>query len=263
MPSRVNHELSVAIALFAVFSAPSPAFAQAPHADAEPVSAHVELVADTLPKDTRAAVELEFTGQLEAAVAELGLAVAESESAELVLRVEVGQPNHKAPVFVVHSVALHDGQVLERGDAQTCLRCTPTELVTAGLTILPRAAAQARTARPKPAPPPAPTRPVDPGPQFGPRPTPPGPTAHVGITLGTLGLVGAVAGSVLLNREELVRDPTGAVSDHGASGIALLSAGLTSMVAGVALLVLDVWVLAPHRQSEQARIELSYAGLRF
>jgi hypothetical protein len=39
------------------------------------------------------------------------------------------------------------------------------------------------------------------------------------------------------------------------------------MVAGVALLVLDVWVLAPHRETQRhpkrARVELSYAGLRF
>ncbi|KIG17473.1 hypothetical protein DB30_03174 [Enhygromyxa salina] len=277
MLTQANREFTAFVVLFAAiatFAVIPPARAQAPSAhappaDAGPVSTRVELVADTLPKTTRAAVDLELETQLAAALAELDLVAATSESAELVLRVEVGQPNHKSPVYVVHSVALHEGQVLVRGDARTCLRCTPTELVSAGLAILPSAAAKARYARPASVePPPLALTPqlADAGMQLGPRPTPPGPTAYVGIALGSLGLVGAITGGVLLNRDDVTRDGTEAslrVSDYGAPGIALLSAGLTSMVSGVALLVLDIWVLAPHRQAKHSRLAVSPAGLHF
>ncbi|PRQ09167.1 hypothetical protein [Enhygromyxa salina] len=265
MPAHLTRDLIASVALLTALGWASAADAQT----SDQLSTRVELVADTLPKVTRAEIEHEFDEQLAAAVTRLDLTVAAAEPADLVFRVEVGQPNHKTPVYVVHSVALHDGQVLERGDARTCLRCTPAELITEGLAILPSAAAKARAARPASVEPPPPA--LDPAladrnPQLGARPTPPGPTAYVGIALGALGLVGSVSGAVLLNRDDLTRDGTGdspRVSDYGAPGIALVSAGLTSMVTGVALLVLDVWVLAPHRQTSKLRAELSPAGLRF
>ncbi|WP_146155384.1 hypothetical protein, partial [Enhygromyxa salina] len=196
MPLKIDPELVLAAALIGALGFSSPAWGQDP-----PVSAHVELVADSLPTDTRAAVEVELDGQLAAAVDELRLIVVESESAELFVRVEIGQPNPKAPVYVVHSVALYDGDVLERGDARTCLRCTAAELVGAGLAILPKAAARALVARDE----------VDGGEASvrqsgagrGPRAMPPGPAGYVGFALGSLGLVGAVAGGVLLDRDDL------------------------------------------------------------
>jgi hypothetical protein len=263
MPIQLNHGLAITVALFALCTTASPALA----ADAPPVSTRVELVVDTLPKTTRAAVAVELEGQLAAAVDELHLIVAESESAELVLRIEFGQPNPKTPVYVVHSVALHDGEVLERGDAQTCLRCTPAELVHAGLAILPSATDRALAARPKPVEGPAPPPPVvDVAPGCRLPMTPPGPSAYIGITLSALGLVGSITGGVLLTTPDVIRSPTGApriIVEHDAAGFALLGAGLTAMVTGTALLIVDVWVLAPHRANHRARVELSSVGLRF
>jgi hypothetical protein len=272
MPIQFSRGLAVTVALFTLFTAASPAFAQEPRvsharaADAPRVSTRVELVADTLPADTQAAVALELEGQLATAVDELDLVVAESELAQLVLRIELGQPNPKTPVYVVHAVALHDGEVLERGDAQTCLRCTPAELVSAGLAILP-SATRALAARPKPVEGPAALPgPVDIGPKLRSPTTPPGPSTYVGITLSALGLVGALAGGVLLTTEDAIRSPAGAlvtVREHDAAGFALLGAGLTAMVTGTALLIVDVWLLAPHRANHRARIELSTVGLHF
>ncbi|NVB36753.1 hypothetical protein G6O69_02840 [Pseudenhygromyxa sp. WMMC2535] len=278
MSSVPNRHLVISVALLATLGSTSPAFAQQPDApavesasaDDEPLSARVEIAADTLPGDTRAEVESEVEAQLAALAAAHGLTISKSESAELLLRVELGQPNHKNPVYVVHSVALHDGRVLQRGEAQTCLRCTPAELVTEALAILPSAVERALAERPEPVEESAPAA-VDtapePGAERGARSAGPGAAAYVGIAAGSLGLVSAITGGVLLARDDNTtpsNDPSQlTVINYRPPGVALLSVGLTSMVAGTALLAIDAWVLAPRRSAKTARVELSGVGLRF
>jgi hypothetical protein len=249
----------------------SPAFAQDPESigskapDTEPISARVELIADSLPQDTRAEVEVEVERQLAAMASELGFTVAGSEAAGLIFRVELGQPDHKNPVFVVHAVAFHDGQLLERAEARTCFRCTPAELVTDGLELLPRAVAQAIAARPPPvaeaAPPPELTDAPDHN--QAPRAASPGPVTYVGVSLDALGLVGALAGGVLLGRDSNARqvDPLYlTVIDYKRPGAALLGIGLTSIVAGTVLMAIDAWVIRP-RHAAKSRASLSHVGV--
>jgi hypothetical protein len=258
------------VALTSAASFGSPAFAAPPEsdtdpADAQPITARVELVADSLPEGTQAELEVELARQLAAMAGELGFVVAESEAAVLILRVELGQPDHEKPVYMVDAVALHNGQILERAEARTCFRCTPAELVAHGLELLPMALAQVPATQPlvdKPVPPPT-VNADDVAGQI-PGPMRPGPATYVGISLGGLGLVGAITGGVLLERG-VVRskavDPLYLdIVNYEAPGAALLGVGLGSMVAAVILVGVDAWVIAP-RRAGRSRAKLSQVAI--
>jgi hypothetical protein len=267
MRPHPNHPRARAIgmlALIAAFALGTPAFAQDPEpthealagealAGADSITARVELIADSLPPAARAEVEAEVARQVAVLASEFGFRVAESEAAGLILRVELGQPDHKNPVYVVYAVAFHDGQLLERAEARTCFRCTPAELVADGLELLPRAVAQAIAARPRAveAPAPALTSPPDTDP-IVPSTQKPGPATYVGISLGALGVVSSIVGGVLLARDPKPRPGDGNLTaiNYEPPGAALLGVGLTSMVVGTVLLAIDAWVLRPRRTAK-------------
>ena len=273
MRARLPHALALAVALAGVLG--SPAFAQepaaTPSATAAPITTRIELVADSLPEDTRAAVEAELARKLAGMAEETDFVVAESEAAGLVLRIEIGQPDHKNPVYVIHSVALYNGEVLERAEARTCFRCTPEELIAYGLELLPSAVSQADAARSEAArqsEPPPPTVDAPDASENLLRAPRPGPPTYVGISLGALGLAGAVLGGAFLERGLVSRpgDPGRlTVLNYKAPGAALLGAGLTAMVAGTILLAIDAWVIAPRRaakaRASSARVGIGAEGL--
>lgn len=225
--------------------------------EVEPITARVELIADSLPETTQAEVQVELARQLEVAASELGFVVAESEAAGLIVRVEFGQPDHQKPVYVIHAAAFHNGQLLERADARTCFRCTAAELVEDGLELLPRAVTKAVAARPvtndELVPSPTVVAEDEPA-RATARRVQPGPATHVGLSIGALGLASAITGGVLLERGITPRtaDPNHlTVLNHTPPGAALLGIGLLSMVAGMLLLGFDGFLLAPRRATKQ------------
>ncbi|KIG14936.1 hypothetical protein DB30_06238 [Enhygromyxa salina] len=248
---------------------PEPSHAHAALPGADSISARVELIADSLPPDTRAAVEAEVAHQLAVIASELGFRVAESEAAGLVLRVELGQPDHKNPVYVIYAAALHEGQLLERAEARTCFRCTPAELVADALELLPRAVSQAVALQPKTVEAPAPALTDSPNTDtLAPRTPKPGPASIAGISLTALGVVGSIMGGVLLARDPRSRpgdDLYLTTINYEPPGAALLGVGLTSIVAGTVLLAVDAWVLGPRRtrksRASLRHVELATPGL--
>lgn len=238
----------------------SSAFAAPPQADthpadAQPITARVELAVESLPDGTQAELEVELARQLGVMADELGFMVAESEAAVVILRVEFGQPDPSKPIYIVNAVTLHNGQLLERADARTCFRCTPAELAARGLELLPGAVAKAVASPPEPIAEPVPPPTVDANDvaaQDLPRALRPGPATYVGIGVGGLGLAGVIAGGILLERGIRPRDADPldlTVINSAPPGGALLGVGVASMVAGMILLGVDAWVIAPRRAS--------------
>lgn len=264
----LTRAVALTAALTSTLAFERPAFAGPPDSttqtdDAVPITARVELIADSLPDATRAEVQLEVARQLTTMAGELGFAVVESEAAGLILRVELGQPDHQKPVYVVHVAAFHNGQLLERADARTCFRCTPAELVEDGLELMPRAVAKALAARPsnqdQPVPPPT-IAADDDADRVVTRRMRPGPATYAGISVGGLGLACAITGGVLLERGIQPRkaDPNHlTVLNHTPPGAALLGIGLGTMAAAMLLLGLDGFVLAP-RRATKTRATLSH-----
>lgn len=265
-----RRSLPLAAALTLTLTLGSPAFAQDPTPTPteaptlDPITTRVELSADSLPQETRAEVELELAAQLSAMASEVGFTLAESEAAGLILRVELGQPDHKNALYVINAAALHEGQLLERAEARTCFRCTPAELVADALELLPRAVAQAIASRPRVVAEPVPAPALTDAPktdQVAPRAPRPGPAAYVGISIGALGLVGAIAGGVLLTREPKVVSSGALVIRYEPPGVALLSVGLTSILAGAILMAIDAWVLGPRRAAKLSQLGVAPDGL--
>jgi hypothetical protein len=263
--------VALSVAMTSAMSLGSSAFAAPPEADTHPAEAQsitvrVELAADSLPASTQAEVELELARQLGAMAGELGFMLAESEAAVLILRVEFGQPDPRNPIYIVNAVTLYNGALLERADARTCFRCTPAELVARGLELLPGAVAKAVASPPEPIAEPVPPPTVDANDvaaQDLPRALRPGPATYVGLGVGGLGLVSAIVGGVLLERGIRPRkaDPTYlTVVNSAPPGAALLGVGLASMAAGMILLGVDAWVIAP-RRAKRSRATLSQVAI--
>jgi hypothetical protein len=264
--------VALTVAMTGAASLGSSAFAAPPDAnthpaDAQAITARVELAVESLPEGTQAELEVELARQLGAMADELGFMVAESEAAVVILRVEFGQPDPSKPIYIVNAVTLHNGQLLERADARTCFRCTPAELAARGLELLPGAVAKAVASPPEPIAEPVPPPTVDAkdvAAQDLPRALRPGPTTYVGVSIGVLGLASAITGGILLERgivRDKAKDPLYLdVVNYEAPGAALLGVGLASMVAGTVLLVVDGWVLAP-RRAGRSRAGLSHMSV--
>jgi hypothetical protein len=266
-----SHPLARAVVLLGALTLGQSAIAQPPD-DAKgqpagkPITVRVELVVDSLPENTRSEVQAELSRQLEQMAGELGFVQAESEAAVLILRVQFGQPDPSNPLYIMDSVALHEGRPLDRAEGRTCFRCTPAELVKSGLELLPEAVAQAVASQPEPIAEPVPPPTIDANDvaaQDISRTLRLGPATYVGISVGGLGLVSVIAGGVLLERGIRPRDADPlhlTVINSAPPGAALLGVGLASMVAGVILIGVDGWIIAP-RRAGRSRATLSQVAI--
>ena len=243
--------------------------------DDELISVHVELVTDTLSKSGKTKTAAELDRQLNAFVTEHGWIRLERAKARLFVRIELVQPDRGTEVFLVHSVSVFDGDVLQRDDARTCIHCKPSELIEDGMTIVAasirliaeRAAEQEEAAeaaaaaaaeaaareeaalelhRSAPVEEPRPARRL-------------GALGYVGISSSVLGLGSTIAGAVLLPRGEVVRT-TGErayldVINYRPPGKALIGVGVGAVVIGNILLALDLTVLAERRAKTRAKLD--------
>lgn len=227
----------------------------------EPISVHIEIVADTLSSAMRAEVVADIEKQFAEIAASHGLVKASSPAADLVIRLEFSQPDPKARVFVTHALALYEGDVLQRDQARTCVQCTASEIAADGLKILiptaeevgrRRAEAAAQRQAELEAAEPAPVVEAPPPPTVHPI----GPIGYVGIASSAVGLGTAIAGVVLLNRGRILSADGLFVTDYRSPGRPLTGVGLGLMVLGNVLLASDLAVLTPRRQS-RARAKMS------
>jgi hypothetical protein len=246
-------------------ASPEPAPIEAPVDQADGI--HVVLVADTLPKATRTRVTADLERQLEKLAAEHGLVITERESATLVVRIELVQP--EPGIVLVQAIAIHDAEVLQRDDTRPCIQCTTVEIVEDATRIIPDAlsllaerraedaaaaiaAAQAaeeaamRVEAPLPeASSSKPARVL-------------GPVGYVGIASSVLGVGATIGGAVLLarGRVEDVQGPVIHVTDYRPPGRALVGVGLGMFVVGNVLFAVDLTVLAQGRRARaQAKLD--------
>lgn len=274
--NRLRSTLVILI-LLATPSWSTPAAAQEPSpttSDVEhrPITARAELAANSLSDEMRAGLEVELAQQLEKLAEAHGFEVSKSHTAMLLLHIDIGQTDVRNPVYLMHASVFRDGELLERAEARTCVRCTPAELVELSLELLPRALSQVAASpeeEPIEPPPPAVVADADENESDEParaRPRGPGPMTYAGLSIGALGLVGVIAGGVLVGRGIQPRpaDPLHlTVINYSKPGAALLGVGLGSVVAGLVLLALDVWgVGSRHRNIALARDGLQI-GVRF
>jgi hypothetical protein len=268
-PTRAIAILAAALTVAAVSvpaaAAPPESTVEAP--SAEPISVHIEIVADTLSSSMRTKVTAEVEQQFADIAPAHGLVKAESLAADLVIRLEFTQPDPKVGAFVTHALALYSGDVLQRDEARTCVQCTASEIAADGLKILVPAAeliearrveaaaqrqAELEAAKPTPV--------VDASPPSAVR-HPIGPVGYVGISSSALGLGTAIAGAVLLHRGRVPTDSTALmVTNYLPAGQALAGVGIGLMVVGNVLLALDLGVFAPRRES---RVRAKIAGVSF
>ncbi len=263
-------DFAAAVALVSTLAAGVPAAnAQAPEStlepatvDVEPIRVFVGLVTTTLPKSLQTAAAEELERQLDALVDAHGLErAAEREAASLYLRLELNQPDASAEVYLVHVVAVYEGEVIRREDARACIACTPTEMVEDGLRAIPRALSdidEQRAAAEEAAAAAELEQDEPPAPVVSDEPFRPiGALGYVGISASALGLGTAIAGAVLLDRGLV--DPTGTYLefvDYKTPGKALIGAGLGLMVVGNVLLAVDLTVLAQRRrEAQRARVD--------
>jgi hypothetical protein len=267
-PTRAIAILAAALTVAAVSvpaaAAPPESTVEAP--SVEPISVHIEIVADTLSNTMRTKVTAEVEQQFADIAPAHGLVQAESPAAELVIRLEFTQPDPKVGVFVTHALAVYSGDVLQRDEARTCVQCTASEVAADGLKILVPAAdlvearraeaAAQRQAELDAAEPPPPV--VDAPPRSAVRHRI-GPVGYVGISSSAIGLGTAIAGAVLLNRGSVPTSTDAtfiSVINYRPAGQALAGVGLGLMVVGNVLLAVDLGIFAPRRES-RARVKIA------
>jgi hypothetical protein len=224
----------------------------------DPISVRIELITDTLSKTEQADVADQFRQQYAPLSRQHGL-YDEAEQPVLVFRFEFGELDKAASVYVVHAQASYLGEVLHRDDARTCVNCTPADLVSEALRIVPLAAnevverrtqalmAVAETAPATAEPPPSAPEGAEPTP----RARVIGPVGYVGIASSVLGFGSGVAGIFVLDRGvQPDADNYGlTVTNYRPAGKALLGAGLGLLVVGNVLLAVDLAVLTPRRRA--------------
>jgi hypothetical protein len=213
-------------------------------------SVHVELRTRGLtPKLTHQLAE-RLDDEIEARVAKLGLALETTPAADVIVQIEVSQPQGDMQLYVVQSVAVIDGEIAVRGEVQSCIDCGAEELMDRGLELLPDAAeallvAKREVAEAQPPTVPAPTPPapeVDP-----PRERLLGNMGYVGISVSGLGLGSSIAGAALLARADGHDETYVHIINYQPPGWALLGVGLAAMVAGNVLLAIDLRRSHHHR----------------
>ena len=270
----VQHKVLALSSLLIVGAAIPSAHAQDPQPEAaeptDPIGVRLEIETATLSETAQADIADEVQRQFAPLAHEYGLH--ETEDAELVLRLEFGEVDKSAGVYVIHSEATYQGEALPRDEPRTCVRCTPADLVADGLRIVQPAAQevverrQAAAARSEEMAA-EDSREVDGPPQSDAgqdsRSRMLGPAGYVGIASSVLGLGGAIAGAVMLDRG-IVRESYGGlyldVTDYRTPGAATFGTSLGLMVAGTVLLAVDLTVLARRRQA-RARASLDGVAL--
>lgn len=247
-------------------AAQEPSPAAAPARD-KPITVGAELVADTLSDEMRAAIEVELPKQLQELGEVHGFEVAQSETSTVVVYVDIGQSDVRKPVYLLHSSVFHGGELVERAEAQTCVRCTAAEIVSRCLVLLPPAVAQV-AALPQAEPVVEAPPPVVDAEEIGAPATVirrrPGPLVPAGLSLAGIGLVGTIAGGVLLDKGIQPGDPYFLTEiNYRKPGAVLFGIGLSSMVVGIVLVALDGWDVGPRsRRVTRARDGLGI-GVRF
>jgi hypothetical protein len=226
----------------------------------------LDLPIETLPESLADAAFPELLRtQLGSLASEHDFTLDETGDPDVTMRVRITQPEGQAAVYLITATAELDGETIAETREQVCLRCTPDEVASESLTILPGAVEQARKALAEAEPPPPePTidEPED-EPFVDARVAPLGPAGYVGIAASAVGLGAAIAGTVLMYRGEVVTSDPGApevqTTDYRTVGVALVGAGLGTMVLGNVLLAVDLGVLRERRS--EARAELTGVGL--
>lgn len=225
---------------------------------------HVELQTRMLSTKLTRKLAKQFDAVIEARVTAIGLALEPTPAADVIVQLEISRPQADAPLHVVQCIAAIDGDVVVRGEVQSCMGCTAAELIDRGLELLPdvaeavlkaqreaeRAAAQARAALEAKPPPPAPD--VEPRSARA-----LGPVGYAGISVSALGLGSTIAGAVLLARGDSAINTTGPTItfiNYRPPGWALVGAGLAATVAGNVLLGVDLGLLRRRRERPSARI---------
>jgi hypothetical protein len=250
----------------------SAAMAQDPDQDQDPVATAAtaeplpltvtyELTIDEVPEALRASVLALTQAEFEALAATHNLELAAAEQPpDLFLRATVSRPEGQSSVFLISSSVEFEGRTISERREDVCLRCTPPEVASESLVLLPEAAEQVRKARADAAPPapdPSIEEPAN-EPIIAKRVAPLGPVGYVGIASSALGLGAAIAGSVVLHRGVIVTSEPGAIVidsiDNRPVGVALVGAGLGVMVVGNVLLALDLSVLHKRRAATAARL---------
>ena len=265
---------AVAVASLLVIGAAIPsAHAQDPQPQVaeptSPIGVQLEVDAATLSETAQADIAEEVRKQFAPLALEYGLY--ETEDPELIFRLEFGEVDKSAGVYVIHSEASYLGEALPRDEPRTCVRCTPADLVADGLRIVSPAAQEVVERREAAAARSEEIAAEDSG-EVDAAPRPDGgrdsrsralgPTGYVGIASSVLGLGAAIAGAVMLDRG-VVHDPNGrniTVTDYRTPGKAVTGAGLGLLAVGTVLLAVDLSVLAERRRAH-ARASLDGVAL--
>lgn len=212
---------------------------------------HVELRARGLtPKLTHELAKW-IDAELDPHVTTLRFALEPTPAADVVVQIEISQPQSDVRLYVIQSVAVIDGEIAVRGEVQSCVECNAAELMIRGLELLPDAAnawlafrREAANAKREPEPPPTPPAPeVEP-----PRERLLGTRGYVGIAVSGLGIGSCIAGGALLAHSS-GHDPTSI--DYRPPGWALLAVGLAAVVGGNLLIASDIYS-SRHRHRRSA-----------
>jgi hypothetical protein len=238
---------SCAMALDANASAPATDQEAQPNALG---SVHVELRTRGLtPKLTHQLAE-RLADEIEARVLEIGLALEATPAADVIVQIEISQPQADTQLYVVQSVAVIDGEIVVRGEVQSCIDCGAEELMDRGLELLPVAAEALLVAKREvaEAQPPTAAAPTPPAPEVDPpRERLLGTMGYVGISVSGLGLGSSIAGAALLARADGHDETYVHIINYQPPGWALLGVGLAATVAGTVLLAVDVRRSRRHR----------------
>lgn len=183
-----------------------------------------------------------------------GLREVSSKDAELTFRLHITQLDDDVNGYVVSSAAIYYGEVLTEPE-RVCLQCTPAEVIAEALINLERAATAVVEHRAALEPAEAEAAPTHelPTPAPEPRVRTLGALSYLGISSIALGLGGAVAGAVLLDRGVVVESDPGdrliEATDYRPPAAALLGVGVGMVALGAVLLGADIGVLLPRRRA--------------
>lgn len=222
----------------------------------DPIPIRIELVTDTLSKTAQSDIAEAVKRAFAPISRKYGLY--HSDEPDLVIRLEFGEADRNAGIYVIHAQATFRGEVLRRDEPRTCVNCTPVDLVADGLQIVAvaaeevierqiRAAEELESTEDAPPPPP-----VDE--DAMPRARTVGAAGYVGASSVVFGLGAAIAGTVMLDRGVVKEgynssSPFFTVTDYATPGKIWIGTGLGLMVVGTVLLTVDLTVLHARRQA--------------
>lgn len=207
-------------------------------------------LAQRLEAEVQARIELLFTAHDYVEAPD-----ASRDPTDLTLRILVEVPAPGEPIALITAVALDGrGQVLAERREVVCMRCDADELAAQSLAVLsdelldvargsaaPAVQSQSQPQSQPPSPPPPSSSETAPRPSVS-------PMLITGISVGALGLAGAISGAVLLYRgnEPIVGEPN--LRDFRPAGATAIAVGLGAMVVGQVLIGVD------RRRGHRARV---------